>query len=272
MGRGGPGGLSERTAAYLGRRLLELGQSGDWTEDVAKRFVAAADKQQAAAAKQKRAAEQQERVASGKNGSYMGLGTSNLAINALTKQMRGPTNDLSFQRSQDRFNNALNLQTEILRRIEAKNAFNTYRSQASELRSLGYNAPANPYRGYRSIQGAGPQRFRRYSEGGFVDKPTNALIGEGGENEYVIPASKMDSAMGRYAKGVRGEAVVEGSAKPDGKGGVKGKAVVNVNTGPVMRMNNKDYVTVNDMNSALGSVVAAMSDSGGSYKGSARVG
>jgi tape measure domain-containing protein len=30
-----------------------------------------------------------------------------------------------------------------------------------------------------------------YAEGGFVTGPTNALIGEGGESEYVIPASKM---------------------------------------------------------------------------------
>jgi TP901 family phage tail tape measure protein len=30
-----------------------------------------------------------------------------------------------------------------------------------------------------------------YAEGGFVTGPTNAIIGEGGESEYVIPASKM---------------------------------------------------------------------------------
>ena len=111
-----------------------------------------------------------------------------------------------------------------------------------------------------------------FAEGGYVDKPTRAMIGEGGESEYVIPASKMDSAMSRYKKGARGEAVVEGSASMDGVGSVKGKAVVNVNTGPVMRMNNKDYVTVNDMNSAIGNVVASLSESDGNYSTRARIG
>ena len=112
---------------------------------------------------------------------------------------------------------------------------------------------------------------RGYAEGGYVTRPTQALVGERGESEYVIPESKMSSAMGRYARGDRGESVVQGATNAEGKKG-GGKAVVNVNTGPVMRMNNKDYVTVNDMNSALGSVVSAMSDKGGNYNSSARLG
>ena len=108
-----------------------------------------------------------------------------------------------------------------------------------------------------------------YAEGGYVSGPTNALLGEGGESEYVIPSSKMDSAMARYARGARGEAVTEGGGQKNSRGG--GGAVVNVNTGPVMRMNNKDYVTISDLNSALGSVASAMGGSG-NYGGSARVG
>ena len=109
-----------------------------------------------------------------------------------------------------------------------------------------------------------------YAEGGYVSGPTNALLGEGGESEYVIPSSKMDSAMARYARGARGEAVTEGGGQKNSRGG--GGAVVNVNTGPVMRMNNKDYVTISDLNSALGSVASAMGGSGGNYGGSARIG
>ena len=112
---------------------------------------------------------------------------------------------------------------------------------------------------------------RGYAEGGYVTRPTQALVGERGENEYVIPESKMSSALGRYARGDRGDSVVQGATNAEGKSG-GGRAVVNVNTGPVMRMNNKDYVTVNDMNSALGSVVSAMSPSGGNYNSSARLG
>ena len=50
-----------------------------------------------------------------------------------------------------------------------------------------------------------------FAEGGFVTGPTRALIGEGGEPEYVIPASKMGSAMARYAAGARGEGVLGGA-------------------------------------------------------------
>ena len=48
-----------------------------------------------------------------------------------------------------------------------------------------------------------------FAEGGFVTGPTNALIGEGGEPEYVLPASRMESALARYSMGARGEAVLD---------------------------------------------------------------
>ena len=51
-----------------------------------------------------------------------------------------------------------------------------------------------------------------FAEGGFVTGPTNALIGEAGQSEYVIPASKMSSAMARYSAGARGESVLSGNA------------------------------------------------------------
>lgn len=54
------------------------------------------------------------------------------------------------------------------------------------------------------------------AEGGFVTGPTNALIGEGGEPEYVIPASKMSSSLERYSMGARGDAVIDGSTVSDG--------------------------------------------------------
>jgi hypothetical protein len=46
-----------------------------------------------------------------------------------------------------------------------------------------------------------------FAEGGYVTKPTNAIIGEGGEPEYVIPFSKMGSAAANFADGARGEDV-----------------------------------------------------------------
>ena len=46
-----------------------------------------------------------------------------------------------------------------------------------------------------------------FAEGGYVTSPTRAIIGEGGEPEYVIPFSKMGSAAANFAAGARGEDV-----------------------------------------------------------------
>jgi hypothetical protein len=52
-----------------------------------------------------------------------------------------------------------------------------------------------------------------FAEGGFVTGPTTALVGEGGEPEYIIPASKMGAAMQRYNAGSRGGGVIPGSGE-----------------------------------------------------------
>ncbi len=83
-----------------------------------------------------------------------------------------------------------------------------------------------------------------FAEGGFVTGPTNAIIGEGGQPEYVIPASKMNAAMSRYSRGVRGDAVIAGDS-----GSTQAAAV---SAGPmepidvrysVERINSVEYVT-----------------------------
>lgn len=83
-----------------------------------------------------------------------------------------------------------------------------------------------------------------YAEGGFVTGPTRALIGEGGEPEYVIPASKMRSAMGRYASGARGASVIPGSSEsgPAAAGGTATLAPIDVRYS-IERINSVDYVT-----------------------------
>ena len=83
----------------------------------------------------------------------------------------------------------------------------------------------------------------RAAAGGYFTGPTNALIGEGGQPEYVIPTSKMTEAMGRYARGARGAAVIpegDGASTEGGMGG--GSGVVDVRYS-VERINNVDYVT-----------------------------
>ena len=86
--------------------------------------------------------------------------------------------------------------------------------------------------------------FRAFADGGIVTRPTMGLIGEGGEPEYIIPASKMRSAMNRYASGARGSAVI-----PAGSDGGDGMATTSAAPGAidvrytVERINSVDYVT-----------------------------
>ena len=58
------------------------------------------------------------------------------------------------------------------------------------------------------------------AEGGYVTGPQPAIVGEGGEPEYIIPASKMAGAMARYSGGTRGDAVIDGPGSAEGGGGV----------------------------------------------------
>jgi len=81
-----------------------------------------------------------------------------------------------------------------------------------------------------------------FADGGFVTGPTNALIGEGGEPEYVIPASKMRSAMARYAGGARGAAVIPGNGESGAAAGSAPAGTIDVRYS-IERINNVDYVT-----------------------------
>jgi len=92
-----------------------------------------------------------------------------------------------------------------------------------------------------------------FAGGGFVTGPTSAIIGEGGESEYVIPASKMQSAMARYSRGARGESVIAGNGG-GGEGGTAtaaaGPMVVDVRYN-VERINDVEYVTASQFQAGL---------------------
>ena len=60
------------------------------------------------------------------------------------------------------------------------------------------------------------------ARGGYIDGPTRALIGEGGEGEYVIPESQMSDAMARYSGGARGGDVLAGGGSDVAEGGASG--------------------------------------------------
>ena len=89
-----------------------------------------------------------------------------------------------------------------------------------------------------------PGGFQAFADGGLVTKPTMGLIGEGGEPEYVIPASKMASAMSKYQAGASGEALLndEGTGASFTKSSAKyGTAQINISGGTLV-FNDQNYV------------------------------
>ena len=85
------------------------------------------------------------------------------------------------------------------------------------------------------------------AEGGFYTSTTNALIAEAGESEYVIPESKMSSALNRYSQGIRGDSVLTGggdhSVSETGGGTTSTGSSIDVRFSSE-RINNIEYVTM----------------------------
>lgn len=90
--------------------------------------------------------------------------------------------------------------------------------------------------------------FSAFAKGGMVTGPTLGLIGEGGENEFIIPQSKAAGFAVNYLSGKRGASAIPGFA--DG-GYVASSANVNIQTGPVTQMNGTNYVTTQEMGKAV---------------------
>jgi hypothetical protein len=91
-----------------------------------------------------------------------------------------------------------------------------------------------------------------FAEGGFVTGPTRALIGEGGEPEYVIPQSKMTAAMSRYSRGARGESVIPSSGGDTESAGGTAVATAPIDVRySVERINSVDYVTADQFQAGM---------------------
>ena len=90
------------------------------------------------------------------------------------------------------------------------------------------------------------------AEGAYVTGPTNAVVGEGGEPEYIIPQSKMRESMSRYSRGSRGGGVIpsDGGSSASGDGGVAVAAPIDVRY-TVERINSVDYVTADQFQSGM---------------------
>ena len=84
--------------------------------------------------------------------------------------------------------------------------------------------------------------LKAFARGGMVTRPTIGLVGEAGEDEYIIPASKMSGAMERYSAGARGQGVIPGSGTVASGSGVSSTPTVVNYTGPVLSFNSEAYV------------------------------
>jgi len=91
-----------------------------------------------------------------------------------------------------------------------------------------------------------------FANGGTVNKPTLALVGEGGQREYIIPESRMAQASTNYLAGSRGNAVLNDQNR-SGSG-----LSIQIQTGPVLQQNGQNWVSVRDMEQALNTLADSL--------------
>ena len=99
--------------------------------------------------------------------------------------------------------------------------------------------------------------IRPFAAGGMATKPTLGLVGEAGEDEYIIPASKMAQSMQRYSAGARGESVIPGTGQSSAGGGADAQTTVNY-SGPILNFNSEEFVP----KSAIGQIINSAASKG----------
>ena len=132
----------------------------------------------------------------------------------------------------------------------AEDLGSTLQSIASDLlKSLGkmfLNA------GFSGLQSSLFPNLFPMASGGYVSSPTPALVGEGGQPEYVIPQSKMDSAMSRWAAGQSGSQVLADGGEMVGGGVALADQPPQINiNGGVMQVGGEDYVRMDQIPSII---------------------
>ena len=99
--------------------------------------------------------------------------------------------------------------------------------------------------------------IKPFASGGMATRPTVGLVGEAGEDEYIIPASKMAQSMQRYNAGARGEAVIPGTGQSS-SGGASGSTTTVNYSGPVLNFNSEEFVP----KSAIGEIINSAASRG----------
>ena len=86
----------------------------------------------------------------------------------------------------------------------------------------------------------------QFADGGVVRRPTLAMVGEGGQPEYIVPQSKAANFASNYLGGMRGNAAIQSQSSNSST-----SPTIQIQTGPVLQQNNQQYVTIADMERAL---------------------
>jgi len=89
-------------------------------------------------------------------------------------------------------------------------------------------------------------RIPKFADGGVVNRPTLAMVGEGGQPEYIVPQSKAANFASNYLGGMRGNAAIQSQSSNSST-----SPTIQIQTGPVLQQNNQQYVTIADMEKAL---------------------
>ena len=100
-------------------------------------------------------------------------------------------------------------------------------------------------------------KLPRFAEGGVVTRPTLALVGEGGEPEYIVPQSKADAFAQNWISGRQGAAAIPNATASGSSTTVPS---INIQTGPVTQMEGTRYVTMGDLESALQTMAIALTN------------
>ena len=95
-----------------------------------------------------------------------------------------------------------------------------------------------------------------YADGGLVTRPTLAMVGEGGEPEYVIPQSKMGAAARNYASGERGPSILNDDAGMFNRYSAAGSGAIDI-TYSVTSINDQHFVTEEQFQAGLQQAAAA---------------
>jgi hypothetical protein len=125
-------------------------------------------------------------------------------------------------------------------RLAFRNLENAFNAFVLRYNNLVANLKKSPFGGILGLIPTIPLlNIPKFAQGGIVTRPTVAMVGEGGESEYIIPESKMDKALDRFM--VKAQGITAGTRD----------IRIDVTTGPVVQFGGEQYVTISDMQAAM---------------------